>query len=388
MALPLKYSIRNIFVRWRSTISTILSVMLVVTVWMVMQALSAGLERSGGNTGDPRNYLIVRKGADSESASQITREDFDTIRYASEIARDTDGQPLVSADALVVIYLSRNDAKEGGANVIFRGVSPKGIALRPQVKLIEGRWFKPGLREVTLSRKLAGRFANMQVGGTIKIGARELKVVGHFEAGGSAFDSEAWLDADEAKTLFERHNYASVLLRPVSPEAGERLKRQFEEDKRLVVAVVPERGYYSEQTKTAKPISWAGSMLAIAMSIGAILAAMNTMYAAVGARTREIGTLRVLGFRRRSIVITFLIEGAGIALIGGAMGCGIALCFNGYKAGVFNFQTFSESVFELYVPPSLIPQGLMFAFIVGLVGAFLPALRASRMPVISALKAA
>jgi len=388
MALPLKYSIRNIFVRWRSTISTILSVMLVVTVWMVMQALAAGLERSGGNTGDARNFLIVRKGADSESASQITRSDLDTIRYAGEIARDTDGQPLISADALVVIYLTRTDASEGGANVIFRGVSPKGIALRPQVHLVEGRWFTPGLREVVVSRRLATRFADMHVGGTIKIGARELKVVGHFEAGGSAFDSEAWMDADEARALFDRTNYASVLFRPTDPEAGARLKKSLEDDKRLVVAVMPEKAYYAEQTKTAKPISWAGSMLAIAMSIGAVLAAMNTMYAAVGARTREIGTLRVLGFRRRYVVLTFLIEGAGIALVGGACGCGLAMCFNGYKAGIFNFQTFSESVFELYVPPSLIPKGLTFSFIVGLVGSLLPALRASRMPVIAALKTA
>lgn len=388
MALPLKYSLRNILVRWRSTISTILSVMLVVTVWMVMQALAAGLERSGGNTGDPRNFLVVRKGADSESASQITRDNLDTMRYEEDIARDTDGQPLISADALIVIYLTRADSTEGGTNVIFRGVSPKGIALRPQVHLVEGRWFQPGLREVTVSRRLAKRFANMQVGGTIKIGARELKVVGHFEAGGSAFDSEAWLDAEEAKTLFDRPNYASVLIRPVSPEAGLRLKNKLESDKRLVVAVMPEKGYYSEQTKTAKPISWAGSALAIAMSIGAVLAAMNTMYASVGARTREIGTLRVLGFRRRYIVSAFLIEGAGIALIGGILGCIAALCFSGYKAGVFNFQTFSESVFELYVPPSLIPEGLIFAIIVGAVGSFLPALRASRMPVIAALKTA
>jgi putative ABC transport system permease protein len=388
MALPLKYSIRNIFIRWRSTISTVLSITLVVAVWMVMQALAAGLEKSAGNTGDPRNLLIVRKGADSESASQITLENLDVLRYAEEIARDEDGKPILSADALVVIYIQRAAEGEGGANVIFRGVSPKGAGLRPQIKLVEGRWFTPGLREVTISRRMAGRFADMHVGGTIKIGARELKVVGHFDGGGSAYDSEAWLDADEARALFSRENYASVLVRPVDAEAGARLKTKLESDKRLVVRVVPEVDYYKEQTKVAGPIRWAGGMLAGVMSIGAVLAAMNTMYASVGARTREIGTLRVLGFRRRIVVGAILLEGAGIAFIGGALGTVCALLFSGYRAGVFNFQTFSESVFELYVPPELIPKGLLFAVIVGAIGSLLPALRAARMPVIAALKAA
>ncbi len=388
MALPLKYSIRNIFVRWRSTIATVLSVMLVVLVWMVMQSLAEGLKKSAGNTGDPRNVLVLRKGADSESASQITRENLEVLRYAEEIARDTDGQPFFSADALVVIYLQRPKAEDGGTNVIFRGVSPKGAALRPQIKLVEGRWFNPGNREVTLSRRLSGRFADMQVGGTIKIGSRELKVVGHFEAGGTAYDSEAWLDAEEAKQIFDHQNYSSVLVRPVNEAARARLKEKLESDKRLVVRVLPEVEFYKEQTKTAEPISWAGSMLAVVMSIGAVLAAMNTMYASVGARTREIGTLRVLGFRRRYIVASILLEGGGIALIGGAFGCGLAMLANGYKAGMLNFQTFSESVFELYVPVTLIPYGLLFAVIVGVIGSLLPALRASRMPVIAALKAA
>jgi putative ABC transport system permease protein len=276
----------------------------------------------------------------------------------------------------------------GGANVIFRGVSPNGPALRPQAKLIEGRMFDSGKREIIVSRRLAQRFDNMNVGSTVKVGVRELKVVGHFDAGGSAFDSEAWMDADEARSLFSRDNYCSVLVRPVSEAAGKTLGDRLEADKRLALRAVPEVKYYSELTKTAMPIRFAGKRLAIAMSIGAVLAAMNTMYASVGARTREIGTLRVMGFQRVSIVISILIEGAFLASIGGLFGCGLALLLNGYRAGTFNFQTFGETVFELKLTPEIAAQAIVFAAIVGIIGSLLPALRAARLPVIAALKEA
>ena len=386
MALPLKYSLRNVFVRWRSTLATILGVGAVVFVWVLMQALAAGLEKAAASTGDPRNLLVVRKGADSESTSQINVEDLRSIQYADEIARDENGRPLVSADALVVAYLQRSSGT-GGANVIFRGISANGAALRPQVKLADGRWFSPGKREATVSVRLARRFTGMNVGDEIKLGARTLTVVGHFDAGGSAFDSEAWMDADEARAIFNRSNYASVLIRPVDAACGARLKKHLEADRRLVVRVVPEVSYYAEQTKTAGPIRSGGNLIATVMSIGAVLAAMNTMYASIGARTREIGTLRVLGFRRRSVVAAILLEGACLALVGGIIGGAVSLGLNGYKTGTFNFQTFSESVFELTITASIVGKGLIFAAVVGILGALLPALRASRMPVIAALKA-
>ena len=386
MALPIKYSIRNVIVRWRSSLATIGAVMVVVGVWVWMQAMAAGLEKAAGNTGDPRNLLITRRGSDSESGSQITRADLAAVQYAEEIARDSDGRALITADTLIVIYLPRTGADSGGANVVFRGIGANGATLRPQAKLVEGRWFVPGNREVTISRRLAVRFANMGVGGTIKIGARELKVVGFFDAGGSAFDSEAWLDADEARSVFNRDNYSSLLLRPADEAAAARLKTLLESDKRLVVRVAKEVAYYAEQTKTATPIRFAGSFLAVILSIGAVLAGMNTMYASVGARTREIGTLRVLGYRRRSIIGAILIEGACLSLLGGALGAGLAFLGNGYRAGTFNFQTFSESVFEITIPPTLIAEALVFAILVGILGALLPALRAAKMPVIAALK--
>ena len=195
------------------------------------------------------------------------------------------------------------------------------------------------------------------------------------------------MDADEARAIFNRANYASVLIRPVDAAAGARLKQRLESDHRLTMRVVAETEYYAQQTKTAGPIRWGGNVIATVMSIGAVLAAMNTMYASVGARTREIGTLRVLGFRRRSIVAAILIEGACLAFIGGIIGGAASLGVNGYKTGTFNFQTFSETVFELTVTAPIIAKGLIFAALVGLIGALLPAMRASRMPVIEALKA-
>ncbi len=387
MALPLRYSLRNVFIRWRSTLATVLGVAAVVFVWILMQALATGLETAGGTTGDPRNLLVVRKGADSESTSQISLDDLRSIQYAEEIARDEAGKPLISADTLVAAYLQRSAGSEGGANVIFRGVSPTGPSLRPQVTLVAGRWFSPGKREVTVSARLARRFTGMNPGDEIKLGTRTLTVVGHFDAGGSAFDSETWMDSDEARAIFNRANYASLLIRPVDAAAGTRLKQRLEDDRRLTVRVVAETSYYAEQTKTAGPIRFAGNVIATVMSVGAVLAAMNTMYASVGARTREIGTLRVLGFRRRSIVGAILLEGACLAFVGGVIGGAASLAVNGYKTGTFNFQTFSEIVFELTVTPPVIAKGLVIAAIVGVLGAMLPAMRASRMPVIEALKA-
>jgi ABC-type antimicrobial peptide transport system permease subunit len=226
----------------------------------------------------------------------------------------------------------------------------------------------------------------MQVGDVIKIGLRELRVVGHFDGGGSAFDSEAWMAADEVRSMFNREAYSSVLLRPTSREAGEALIGKLEADKRLGVRVYWETDYYRELTKTATPIRYLGNFLATAMSIGAIFSAMNTMYASVGSRTREIGTLRVLGFRRRAVLLGFLLEGAILALFGGLLGCLLALPMNGYSTGTISFETFSETVFQFRVTPELALQGVVFAIVVGVLGSFLPALRASRLPVMEALK--
>ncbi|HEY5744108.1 MAG TPA: FtsX-like permease family protein [Terrimicrobiaceae bacterium] len=384
MALPLIYNLRSIFVRWRATLATVLCTALVVAVYVVIQSLAVGLEKASGNTGDPDNLLVVRRGATAESTSQITPEQYRIIRYLGGIARDSEGFPLASSDLSLVINVPRTGG--GEANAIVRGISPLGARLRTQVRLTNGRWFTPGKREVVVSERLAARLAGMGIGESFKTGPATLSVVGHFDGGRSAFDSEIWMDVDEARTIFDRENYSSVLLRPATG-TRERIIAQLENDKRFKLRALSEVAYYQEQTGAVKLIRTLGSFLATTMSIGAVFAAMNTMYAAVGARTREIGTLRVLGYRRKSILAGFLIEGAFLAFLGGILGCVFSLIFNGWSVGTLSFETFSETVFDFRVTPNLIGQGLAFAVVVGLIGSLLPALRAARLPVISALKA-
>lgn len=385
MALPITYNVRNVFIRWRATLATILGIALVVAVYVLVQSMASGLEKTSANTGDPRNLLVVRKGSTAETSSQVKLEQFKLIQYMPGIAHDASGHPLVSADVIVLITLPRRTTG-GEANVIVRGLSPMGIELRPQVALVEGRWFHPGKREVVVSRRLMRRFANFEIGGKFKTGGKELKIAGIMEGGNSAFDSEIWMDSDEARSIFDRENYSSVLVRVENPAASAALAERIENDKRLPLRALPETEYYAAQTMTAKPIKILGNFLAIAMSIGATFAAMNTMYASVGARTREIGTLRVLGYRRRSILAGFLIEGAFLALIGGVLGCILALPLHGYSVGTMSFETFSETVFQFRITPLLALKGMIFSVIVGLIGSLLPAIRAARLPVISALK--
>ncbi len=385
MALPVRYSFRNALVRWRSTLATVLGIALVVFVFVLLQSLAAGIEKSSGNTGDPRNILVVRKGATAESASLISRENFQQIQYFEEIARTERGEPIISADVLVLINLPRRN-NGGEANVLLRGVTPRGMELRPQVSLVAGRWFTPGKREVVVSAKLARRFANFDLGESFRSGSAQLTVVGWLDGGGSAFDSECWLDADEARAIFERDMYSSFLIRPKDKVSGTNLIARIENDRRFKLKAEKEVEYYRKQTMTAAPIKWLGGFLAVMMSVGAVFAAMNTMYAAVGARTREIGTLRVLGFRRRAVVVALLIEGGFLAFLGGGLGCALAFYWNGYTTATLGFETFSEIVFQFRVTPLLVIEGLFFAVIVGVIGTLLPAVRASRLPVIVALK--
>ena len=386
MALPLRYSLRNVLIRWRSTIATVLGIGLVVFVFVLLQSLAAGIEKSSGNTGDERNIMVVRKGSTAESASLISRENVRDMQYFEEIARNERGEPVISVDVLVLASLPRLDGS-GEANVLLRGISPRGVELRPQVKLVAGRWFTPGKREIVVSERLAQRFANFDIGQSFKAGTARFTVVGWLDGGGSAFDSECWLDADECRSLFERDLYSSVLIRPADEAAGARLLQRIEADRRFKLKAEKEVDYYRKQTMTAAPIKWLGGFLAVMMSVGAVFAAMNTMYASIGARTREIGTLRVLGFRRRSVVFALLVEGAILALVGGVLGCAIAFLWNGYSTATMGWETFSEIVFEFTVTPRLVAEGIVFAVIVGIVGSLLPAIRASRLPVIAALKA-
>jgi putative ABC transport system permease protein len=398
MALPLRYNVRNVFVRWRTTATAVLSIALVICGYLMMQGIPAGLQKSSANTGDPRNVMVVRKGSTSESSSQVTREQFRLIPYLPEVAKDSEGRPLASADTLVLISLPRRDGK-GEANVSLRGLSPIGMQLRPQVSLADGedrqgnptasRWFTPGKREVVVSRRLARRFANFDIGNSFQTSGQQLTVVGWMDGGNSAFDSEIWMDSDEARSTFDRDHYSSALVRLAEGASLMTFTNRIETDKRLPLRADLEVKYYAAQTQTAGFFRIMGNFLATMMSFGAMFAAMNTMYAVVGARTREIGTLRVLGYRRRSILVSFVIEGAFLAFLGGVLGGLMALGLNAINLsfGTMGFETFSEVVVRFRLTPGLAVKGLIFSVIVGVLGSLLPAIRASRLPVISALKA-
>lgn len=385
MAVPLKYNVRSLRVRWRSTLATMLGVALVVAVFVMVMSLDRGMKSTYISTGDERNLIVLRKGSTAESSSQIGRDEARRIKYLDGITRNAQGQPLASAEIIVLILLERLGG--GTANVLVRGIGPVGIELRPQVKIVEGRMFQAGVRECIVSRKIADRFAQCQVGQTFRSGRNEWRVAGIFDARRTAYESEIWVDADEARDAFNRNFYGSVLVRPVSQEAVPLLRERMLTDRLLSVKVQSEMEYYRDQTKSAGLFQFLASFLAIIMSVGAAFAAMNTMYASVGARTREIGTLRVLGFKRREIYGSFLLESVVMSLLGGALGCVLSLPMNGLATGTFSQTTFAEVAFEFRVTPELLGWAMLFALVMGVLGGLLPARFAARKPVLDALRA-
>jgi putative ABC transport system permease protein len=363
-----------------------LGIALVVAVFIFVRALAHGMESTYISTGDERNLIVLRKGSTAESSSQIDREQARRIKYLTGIARDEHDEPLASAEIIVLILLDRIGGT-GTANVLVRGISPVALALRPHVQIAEGRMLHPGLHECIVSRRIAERFAHCRVGEGFQSGKTTWHVVGIFDARQSAYESEIWVDADEARSVFNRNFYGSVLLRPASAAAAESLKQRMLADRLLSIKVQTEAAYYREQTQSAGLFQFLAWFLAIIMTIGAVFSAMNTMYAAVGGRTREIGTLRVLGFRRRQIYASFLLESVMLSLSGGALGCLISLLFNFLSTGTFSQTTFAEVAFQFRVTPWMMGAGMLFALVMGVLGGLLPARMAARKPVLDALRA-
>jgi putative ABC transport system permease protein len=385
MAIPLKYNWRNLVVRRTTTLMTAISITLTVAVFVVLNALAVGLQISLATTGQTLNVLILREGSQSETQSSVSRDSLQVVRYLEGIAKNPSGEPVVSPEQVVLINLPRRGEVQG-SNVVIRGLGPEGPALRPEFKLVEGRMFRPGLREVIASRKIATRFENCGLGERLKFAKGYWTVVGIFQAGNTAYDSEVWADANELAADFDREAYSSVLLRATDAGAVARLKDQVANDRRLHMKAQSEREYYERQTRFATPIKYLGFFIAALMAIGASFAAMNTMYAAVARRTREIGTLRVLGYSRGSILIGFILESVLIALLGGALGCLLAFPINGVTTGTTNFATFSEVAFNFRITPGLLLNGMLFAVIMGGVGGFFPAWRAAHENIVTALR--
>jgi putative ABC transport system permease protein len=389
MSVPIKYHAMNVLRRWKTALGAWLNIALVVAVYVIMQSLASGLDKVTQETGVVGNMLVLRKGSVSESASTITQDQWNALRYDEAIQRGDGAIPVASAEIISVVNLPRLEGK-GEANVPFRGLTPTGIALRPQVRLTEGRWFQSGSFEAVTSTRMAQRFENMRIGDSMRMGVYDLKIVGHFEAGSTAFASEVWMDLENARTLFNLPTYSSFLLRIANQEPSfvQAFRERIENDKRLRVRVMPELEYYSEQTKTVGPIRFLGYFLAVIMSIGAIFSAMNTMYAIISNRMKELGTLRAMGFGRQFVFMGLLLEGGLIGLLGGVTGAFLALPLQGIQTGTMAFETFTEIIFQFNITPVLMSQGVCFGFLIGVVGSLLPAWKAVHFPMITALKGA
>lgn len=387
MAIPVKYNFRSLLVRRASTLMTLLSIALVVAIFVGVMALANGLEAALVSSGDPLNVLVRRRGSDSELTSFVSRQALQAIKYLPGVKVDSKGEPVVSAEIVLVINLPKRGERQG-ANVTVRGLSPSGLQLRPQMRLVQGRMFQPGLREAIVSRAISRRFQKAGLGEELRFGKGYWKVVGIFEAGNTAFDSEIWVDLNRLANDYNRESTSSVLLRAVDQAAVRQIIERIEGDRRYNLTAQPEAEYYSEQTRAAGPIKALGMFIALVMGIGACFAAMNTMYAAVAYRTREIATLLVLGFRRRSILLSFLIEAMLLALAGGLLGGLMALPVNGLTTGTANWRTFSDIAFAFRVTPRLLLAGMIFAALVGLFGGLLPARRAARQTPAAALREA
>lgn len=384
MPIPLKYNVRYLATRWKGTVMTAGTFALVVATFIIVMSLAQGIERALTTTGDPLNVIIMRAGAQAEGQSQITREQYQIARNAPGLARGPSGEPLVAPEIFALVNKPRLDGQT--ANIQIRGIHPNAFLLRPAVRLVEGRMPQQGLREMLVSRSVADRFRGFRLGDRPRLGRGEFTVAGLFDARGTAYDSEIWADGKEIMQEFDRLEYSTVVVR-VQDRAGVKAIQDYvTKDRRLKLTATDEMTYYAEQTKTAKPIKAFATFLAMTMAVGACFAGMNTMYSNVASRVREIGTLRILGFSRAAILASFLVESVCLALLGGMLGCVLALPINGLATGTTNFNSFSEIVFFFTITPSLMLQGLLFAGLMGLVGGFMPAWSAARQPILAALR--
>ena len=388
MAVPLAYIGRNLVARRLTTMLTAGGMALVVYVFATVLMLSAGLEQTLVATGQDDNVVVIRRSSQTEVQSGIPRLQAGIVESLPQIARSADGRPMVSKEPVVLINLPKR-ATGKPANVVIRGVTPIGLELRPQVKLAEGRMFRPGTAEVLAGRSIADGFQGAGLGETLRFASRDWTVVGVFDAGHTAFGSEIWGDAEQMLQAFRRTGYSSMLFRLTDADAFDTVKQAIETDPRLTLEAKREQRYYAEQSEAlSKFISYLGTAISIIFSIGAVIGAAITMYASVASRTGEIGTLRALGFSRTAILSAFLGEALLLGLLGGVVGLAGASVMQAVSISTTNFQTFAEIAFSFTLTPKIVAAALLFALAMGFVGGFLPAARAARMKIVDALRAA
>ncbi len=388
MAIPLIYNLRSVGKRWVSSIVAIAGIGGAVGVFIAMMAMARGFQATLVASGSVRNAMILRGGATSEMDSAIDRDQERTISDAPGIARDANGTPLVSAEVVCIASLPKKDTGTD-ANVQIRGVSPIVLQIRDVVKITEGRFFHPGVTELVVGRNVTLTIRGMNLGDKVKIGGREWDVVGVFDAGGSALDSEIWCDQPLLSQTFDRPEniFQSICARLQNPGTFQTVKDSLTSNPALTVDVMREVDFYTRQSQMITTVIHSlGFLVAIVMGIGAIFSALNTMYSAVSARAREVATLRALGFGGGSVVASFVLESLFISLIGGLVGALFALPVNGMTVSTINWQTFSHTAFAFQVTLPIVAMGIIFALFMGLVGGLMPAIRAARLPVAAALR--
>jgi putative ABC transport system permease protein len=388
MALPISYNVRNLRSRWKVTLLAIGGIALVVAALVTILSMARGFKIALSSTGSDNNAIVTQRGSMSELSSWMDVGAANIVAVDPRVARGNDGKPLASCE---VVVITARPTKDTGlpTNITFRGVSPNAFKVRNGINVVEGRMFTPGLFEVIVGKKIADRLQGVEVGSTIPIQRKNWKVVGHFTADGSSFESEIWGDYDAMAPAIGRNGGCeSLTVRLTSPSVRAGFDKDLRGNPQFQLQADAERTYYENLAgPTAGALMGLAAFVAVVMGIGAVFGAMNTMYAIVSQRTREIGTLRALGFSRFSILLSFVMESVLLAIVGGVLGCLIALPVNGFTA-MTGTNAFSELAFAFQVTPTLLIIGLIFAVLMGIVGGLLPALRASRMPITRALREA
>ena len=387
MAVPFAYNLRNLRERKTNTIMTALGLALTVAVLLSVLALVEGLRATFRASGDASHILVLRKGAATELISNLDRSTYNDLKFKAGIARDDFGMPEASLELVTIVNLESPDHPEG-MTVNLRGLGPVGLRMRSGVTVERGRWFRPGYREIVVGRSIAARYPQVGLGGSVHFGRGDWQVVGVMSAGQSATNSEIFCDLNQLAADWNREELlSSVLIRSADPLAKSALIHDLNDDQRLNVDAVEETEYYERQTTSSAPVRFVGMFVALIMSVGSSFAAMNTMYAAVSRRSGEIGTLRVLGFSRSEILLSFLAESLALAVMGGLIGCALVMPLNNVTSGIGSFTTFSETTFQFRVTPAIMGVGMLFALLMGALGGILPASNAARKQILAALRA-
>jgi ABC-type antimicrobial peptide transport system permease subunit len=389
MQVPISYSLRNLWTRKLTTALTAGGMALVVFVFAAVLMLDEGLRKTLVDTGASDNVVVTRRASGTEVQSGIERVPAAIVESLSQVALGAGGERQVSKELVVLISLiKRQSGGDKPSNVIIRGVAPMGIALRPQVNIVAGRMFRTGSNEIIAGRAIAERFVHTGLGESVRFGGRDWVVVGVFDAAKSGFDSEIWGDVDQLMPAFRRPVYSSLIFRLNDSGQFDAVKSAIESDPRLTLEAKRESQFYADQSKALSTfIRILGISLSVIFSIGAVIGAMITMYAAVANRTAEIGTLRALGFRRASILAAFLLESLFLSLLGGLLGLFFASFMQLFTISTMNWQSFAELAFSFRLNPAIIGKSLCFALVMGLIGGFSPAVRAARLNIVDALRA-